>query len=242
MNLTPDQLIVAAIDIPSARLATQPVIIEAGQTGAMPLADDQAFYHYVFSPSMPELGVLPIGVVNNGSQPVVLLHSEMFYPAVDEEGKVVERLQGELEALQFYPGEYAPQWNTFEIYNRTTNVIRVTAMSVDPRAPDVPQSRILEPHQLTRIVGFTGLQVELGVEYVGGASPALDPGFRFMNDSAADLRILVIEEDPKDARKVNILTRQAPMVRLKPIEVRLPDALRPVYLVGQTDQRTRSRR
>jgi hypothetical protein len=166
----------------------------------------------------------------------------MFHPSVDADGKVTERLQGELEALQVYPGEYAPQWNTFEIYNRTTNVIRVTVRSADTRAQDAPQSRILDPQQLTRIVGFTGLQVEISVEYVGGSSPALDPSFRFMNNSSADLRLLVIEEDPADSRKVNILTRQAPMVRLKPIEVRLPEALRPAYLAGQTDQRTRSHR
>ena len=242
INQTPDRMTVAAIDLNAGRLATEPVTIEGGRSSALSLVNDQVFYHYIYSPSRPELGVVPIGVVNNASRPIVIITSDMFYPQVNAEGDLKKPNTDDLEAIQYYPGEYAPQWNTFEIHNSTPNVIRVTAASADSRSQEAAQARILDPGQMTRIQGFTGLQTEITVEYVGGASAALDPSFRFTNNDAADYRVFVIEEDTGDTRRVNILTRQVPMVKLRALEVRLPDALRASYLTSSAAPATRGRR
>jgi formylglycine-generating enzyme required for sulfatase activity len=241
INQTPDRIVVAAIDLNAARLATEPVIIEGGSTAPVSLVNEQVYYHYIYSMSRPELGVIPIGAVNNASKPLVLITTDLFYPLVNAEGKVIAPKTDNIEAMQYYPGEYAPQWNMFEIHNSTPNVIRITAASADARVTEEPQTRILDPGQMTRMQGFTGIQAEIRVEYVGGSSPALDPSFRFLNNNAADHRIFIVQEDTGDSRRVSILTRQVPMVRIRPIEVRLPDALRGAYLPS-SESRGRTRR
>jgi len=239
VNQTPDRIVVGAIDLTSGRLATDPVTIERGSSSALALPNNEVFYNYLYSPSRPELGVMPIGTVNNASRPIIFITSDLFYPSVDAEGEVRKPRKDDIEAIQYYPGEYAPQWNVFEVHNGSANVVRITASPTDSRVELDPQSRILDPGQMTRFQGFTGIQTEIRVDYVGSSQPAMDPTYRFMNDSSADARIFLIEEDQGDTRRVNILTRQVPMVRLRAIEVRVPDGVRGAYLAAGADAQTR---